>query len=94
MAQLDRIRYIHSRGIVNSDIKPSNLAMGWDKTSHIVHMFDFETARMYVDPETGEHIPFCKRRRAEGTTRYAPLSFHTLDGARILLLHAACAVLY
>lgn len=93
MAQLDRIRYIHSRGIVNGDIKPSNLAMGWDKTSHIVHMFDFETARMYVDPETCAHVPFCKRRRAEGTTRYAPLSFHTLDGA-LCSLHAACAVLY
>ncbi|EIW54969.1 uncharacterized protein TRAVEDRAFT_131150, partial [Trametes versicolor FP-101664 SS1] len=36
-------------------------------------------ARMYVNPETGAHIPLCKRCRAECTTRYAPLSFHTLD---------------
>ncbi|KAI0767561.1 kinase-like protein [Fomes fomentarius] len=73
---LDRLEFIHSRGIVSCDIKPHNFAMGFQENVRIVHLFDFSHAQLFVDPTTGAHIPFCSERSTMGTPRYASVAAH------------------
>ncbi|KAG1815106.1 kinase-like domain-containing protein, partial [Suillus subaureus] len=54
----NRVEFAHSRGVILRDIKPENSAMGVRDMSHIVYLFDFGLAKLYVDPSTGEHIPY------------------------------------
>ncbi|KAG2741339.1 kinase-like protein [Suillus brevipes Sb2] len=73
---LDRIEFVHSRGLVLRDIKPENFAMGIGEKSDIVYLFDFGLAKLYVDPSTGTHIPFREGRVGLGTPRYASYNVH------------------
>ncbi|KAI0355891.1 casein kinase [Trametes cingulata] len=73
---LNRVEFLHSRGIVSCDIKPHNFAMGSGQDADIVHLFDFEHSRLYIDPSTGVHIPFRTERHATGTLRYASIAAH------------------
>ncbi|KAH9888127.1 hypothetical protein C8Q73DRAFT_794543 [Cubamyces lactineus] len=50
--------------------------MGTGSRSGVVHLFDLEHAKMYIDPATGEHIPNNGRRHTAGTMRYASLAAH------------------
>jgi casein kinase 1 len=74
--QLDRIEFVHSRGLVLRDIKPENFAMGVGEKSDMVYLFDFGLAKLYVDPSTGTHIPFREGRVGLGTPRYASYNVH------------------
>ena len=51
--QIRRLEFVHSRGIVVRDVKPENFAMGLesqDETSSTVYIFDFDLAKLYIDP--------------------------------------------
>lgn len=77
---LDRIEYIHSRGLVHRDIKPANFVMSSRSPaeSHI-NVIDFGLAKKYRDPLTGEHIPYQQDdHHGVGTSLFA--SIHTHDG--------------
>ncbi|KAI0659742.1 kinase-like protein [Cubamyces menziesii] len=74
---IQRLEFLHSRGLVSCDIKPQNFAMGAaNKDPNTVYMFDFALAVLYIDRETGEHVPFCERRGSRGTVRYASVAAH------------------
>ncbi|KAI0641535.1 casein kinase [Trametes meyenii] len=73
---LDRLEFLHSRGIVCCDVKPHNIAMGTGRAAGIVHLFDFRHSRMCVDHKKGGHIPFNPARHAVGTIRYASVAAH------------------
>ncbi|KAL1948934.1 hypothetical protein VTO73DRAFT_10740 [Trametes versicolor] len=75
---LDRVQFLHSRGVVSCDVKPHNFAMGLGNNMDIVHMFDYSSARPYLClPDMSEHIPFSSTgRHAIGTVRYASLAAH------------------
>ncbi|KAI0367351.1 kinase-like protein, partial [Pilatotrama ljubarskyi] len=73
---LRRLEFLHSREAFNSDVKPQNFAIGNKEHSEIVHLLDFGHAKMYLDPNTGEHIPFREDRHATGTARYASVAAH------------------
>ncbi|KAG2145176.1 kinase-like domain-containing protein [Suillus clintonianus] len=73
---LDRIEFVHSRGVILRDIKPENFAMGLGEKSHTVYLFDFGLAKLYVDPLTGAHIPFREGRVGLGTPQYASYNVH------------------
>ncbi|KAG1887620.1 hypothetical protein F4604DRAFT_1518842, partial [Suillus subluteus] len=51
-----RIELSHSRGVVLRDIKPEIFAMGVGQKSHIVYLFDFRLAKLYVDSSTRAHM--------------------------------------
>ncbi|KAG1741524.1 kinase-like domain-containing protein [Suillus paluster] len=78
LQMLDRIEFAHSRGVVLRDVKPENFAMGIGEKSHIVYLFDFGLAKVYVDPSTGAHITFREGRVPVGTARYMSY-MHILD---------------
>ncbi|KAI0659752.1 kinase-like protein [Cubamyces menziesii] len=74
---LHRLEFLHSRCLVSCDVKPQNFAMGAaNKDANTVYIFDFALAKLYIDRETGQHLPFCKRRHAKGTIRYASVAAH------------------
>ncbi|KAG1779415.1 kinase-like domain-containing protein [Suillus placidus] len=78
----NRIEFAHSRGVVLRDIKPENFAMGVGEKSHIVYLFDFGLAKLYVDPSTGAHIPYREGRVALGTMHYSSYNVHFGRGRR------------
>lgn len=66
---LDRIEYVHSKGILHLNIKPKNFVMGLGTWSHeVVCIIDFGLAVEYWDPSTHHET------RALGTIRYASLN--------------------
>jgi serine/threonine protein kinase len=44
---LERIKYMHSLGLVHGDIKPENFLIGIGKLKHKVFLIDFELSRKY-----------------------------------------------
>ncbi|KAJ3752271.1 kinase-like domain-containing protein [Lentinula raphanica] len=75
---LDRLEYIHSRGVLHRDIKPANFVMS-RTTPSIVNIIDFGLAKRYRQPLNGEHIPYSQHPDAlhgVGTSLYASLNTH------------------
>ena len=68
--QLDRVEFVHSRGLILRDLKPQNFVMGLGEQSSMVHLLDFGLVRPYVNPITNEHIPFADNLKRVGTVRY------------------------
>ncbi|TCD65137.1 hypothetical protein EIP91_003069 [Steccherinum ochraceum] len=70
------IESIHARGIVYRDIKPDNFAIGFLTTHQQIFLFDMGFARCYLDPESGEHMPYRDGRASLGTPRYYSHNVH------------------
>ncbi|GAW01078.1 kinase-like protein [Lentinula edodes] len=75
---LDRLEYVHSRGVLHRDVKPANFVMS-RTTPSIVNIIDFGLAKRYRQPLNGEHIPYSQHPDAlhgVGTSLYASLNTH------------------
>jgi len=70
---LNRIEYLHSKGIVHRDIKPENFVMGIEKKLHHVYLIDFGLSKSYWNQR---HIDSKKRLNLTGTARYASINAH------------------
>ncbi|KAG1738732.1 kinase-like domain-containing protein [Suillus lakei] len=81
----NRVEFAHSRGVVLLDIKPEIFAMGIGEKSHIVYLFDFGLAKLYVDPSTGTHIPYLANERGAEQKRQDDLG--ALSNVLLYLLH-------
>ena len=67
---LDRLEYVHSKGIIHCDIKPENFAIGL-KDPNVIYLIDFGLCQDYKNLKTGKHIEFSFTGYMTGTARYA-----------------------
>ena len=54
---IDRLQFIHSKGVIHRDIKPSNFLFGI-QNPNIIYLIDFGLARKYKSSRTGKHVKF------------------------------------
>ncbi|ETW81271.1 hypothetical protein HETIRDRAFT_318767, partial [Heterobasidion irregulare TC 32-1] len=76
LEMIERIEFVHSRGIILRDVKPQNLAMDLGNCSSLLYMFDFGLAKPYIDLTTNDHIPFRTGLVSVGTARYMSYNVH------------------
>lgn len=79
MQLLDRLEFIHSKGLLYRDVKSENFLLGqYKQPNHkFVHIIDFGLSKEYINPITKEHVPFNVKKGSVGTPRY--MSIHALQ---------------
>ena len=76
---LSRIEFLHKKGFIHCDIKPSNFLFGTKETQtqNIIYLIDFGLACSYIDPSTGKHISYGESSNLSGTPRFSSLNVQT-----------------
>jgi serine/threonine protein kinase len=72
---LERIKFLHLKGIIHRDVKPDNFVVGHDTKGYKIYLIDFGLAKKYLDKE-GKHIEYKDNKNLTGTARYASLNTH------------------
>lgn len=77
--QIERLKYIHSKGLIHCDIQPGNFTVSANENNEIdVHIIDFAFVKKWTEIRS--------RERFEGTMYFA--SANALDGLVGELLHS------
>ncbi|OHT14447.1 CK1 family protein kinase [Tritrichomonas foetus] len=69
------IESFHSLGFVHRDIKPGNI-LTREGSEHPLCLIDFGLSKVYVNPETGQHLPQRRHVGFRGTRAFASRNAH------------------
>jgi len=90
---IDRIEYVHSKGIIHCDIKPENFVIGLDDPN-VIYLIDFGLGQKYISLKTGKHIEFLFTGYMTGTARYCSVNNHLgIEPSRRDDLESLCYIL-
>ena len=67
---LERLQWIHMKGVVYCDVKPENFLIGI-KDPNMIYIIDFGLCRRYIYPKTGKHIKKVNTGQFNGTLKFA-----------------------
>ena len=67
---LERLHWIHLKGIIYRDVKPENF-MTEIKDPNLIYVIDFGLCKRYKDLKTGKHIKFKNTGQFNGTLKFA-----------------------
>ena len=70
---LERIEYVHSKGIIHKDIGPSNFIIGKERPE-IIYLIDFGLSHRYRSSRTGKHLAQKWKKRVFGNLRFKSIS--------------------
>lgn len=73
---IQRIEFLHSKGLVHRDIKPENFMFGVGNKIHHVYIIDFGLSKMYWDKTREAHCQMKQKLSLTGTARYASINAH------------------
>lgn len=76
ITEIQRVEYLHSKGIIHRDIKPENFLFGVGEKKATLYIIDFGLSRKYMDLKSGFHIPYRDNRSMVGTVRYVSINTH------------------
>ena len=68
------IEFVHSKGIIHIDIKPSNFVIGRGKNKNKIYLIDFGCAEYFIEKD-GNHVKYEENYPFSGTASFA--SYHT-----------------
>ncbi|KAI7870291.1 kinase-like domain-containing protein [Mucor mucedo] len=72
---VDRIEYLHDKGILHLDLKPENIAIGANENDrNTVYLLDFGLSKYYRNGKS--HIPAAKKVPFKGTICFASVNAH------------------
>ena len=67
---LERLQWIHMKGIVYRDVKPENFCIGI-KDPNMIYIIDFGLCQKYICKKTGKHIKMIETGMFNGTLKFA-----------------------
>ena len=79
LRMLGQLRSMHECGLVHRDVRPESFVLSRNfhtESVFNVYVTNFGLARLFIDPETKEHIPLKTRDAMVGTARFASIHVH------------------
>ena len=72
---IERLRYLHEKGVIHRDIKPENFVIGRKNKERIIYLIDFGLSKKYKN-QYNIHISMKKERNIIGTVKYISINTH------------------